>query len=220
MMSVAGNQKSTKPTLLLSIAVLIVTILIGFSINPQKESKLPELLRPVAVVPSKDITHVDLVDHNNTPVDLARLKNKWTFVFFGFTHCPDVCPATLMQLRVLKKTLEKEKMNNGNTQFFFVSVDPDRDSLEHLAGYIKYFDPEFVAATGSNKAIADLERQVGAYHRFEKKRTDGNYNVAHSADVFLINSSAQLVAKFRPPMDTDKIAKQLAVFISMRQTLG
>lgn len=202
---------------------LIVTIsfaVISIYLSSDKNT-FPELLRAVVVNPAKPVQSVNLTDHHNKVVNVERLKNYWTFVFFGYTNCPDVCPATIAQLKLIKRGIKENTAYAKSTQFFFVSVDPQRDTLAHLAKYMKYFDSSFVGMTGSEKAIADFEQQLDSYHRIGTKNSNGDYTVQHSGEIYLIDSDAMLVAKFQPPMDTAKIVKQFSEFVSLKnQTLS
>jgi len=191
----------------LASALTIIVLLIGF-LSLNHNGNLPKLLRSVAVDPPQPLEAVNLIDHSKQSVNLARFQNQWTFVFFGFTHCPHVCPATLAQLGVIKKTMLKKPEYGNNVQFFFISVDPERDTVERLADYMNAFDPEFVGMTGNAAAVSDFEKQLIAYHRIGEKDKQNNYDVDHSGVVYLIDPAARLTAKFLPPMDPSKVVEQ------------
>ena len=209
-----SNNKLINITIWTAIPVIIFAIYL-FTLS---SNNLPKLVRGNAVYPPVAIKNLSLKDQNNVVVNTKRLKGHWTFVFFGFTHCPDVCPATIAQLKKIKKDIHSNTDYGAVTQFFFVSVDPQRDSLEHLSAYMKYFDPSFIAMTGEQNKISTFEEQLGAFHRLGKKNADGNYNVQHSADIFLINTRAELIAKFQPPMDTEIITQQFSTFVALEET--
>lgn len=194
---------------LVLVALLAVYL---FSIN--RVNNMPDLLKSVAIMPAKPVSSFTLVDHNNKPVTTESLKDNWTFVFFGFTNCPDVCPATLLQLALLKKELDKSPEFAKQAQYFFVSVDPERDNLEHLKKYVTYFNKSFIAVTGKPEQILNFEKQLGAFHRLGKANKQGNYDVQHSGEIFLINAAGELAAKFRPPIDTAEIAQQFNLIVT------
>lgn len=195
--------------------IAVVAMLVFVYSSPEDDYSVPELLQRVAVDPPKPLTAVKLVDHNNNLVDITRFENSWTFVFFGFTHCPDVCPATLAQLTVLKKEIMNTPGYNDNVQFFFVSVDPQRDTTAHLSDYIKYFDPDFVGVTGDQNSISSIEKQLDAYHRIGAENARGGYTVDHSSEIYLIDPAARLTARFMPPMDSSRVTEQLFRFMSL-----
>jgi len=215
------KQLMDKKILMLSLSLTIALLFSVAYLATDHKSALPELLRTVAVSPPKVVQSVNLVDHHNKVVNVERLKKYWTFVFFGYTHCPDVCPATIAQLKLIKRGITENTDYADKTQFFFVSVDPQRDTLDHLARYMKYFDSAFVGMTGDEKSITDFEQQLGSYHRLGAKNSNGDYIVKHSAEIYLIDSDASLVARFQPPMDTAKIVNQFVKFVSLKnETLG
>lgn len=195
--------------------LLTTAIVIGIIYLISNDSNVPAELRSVAVDPPYSISSFNLVDHEHNTVDIQRLKNNWSFIFFGYTHCPDVCPATMSQLSVINKSILMSQKEHAKTQFIFVSVDPQRDTIDHLAKYINYFDPEFIAMTGEEENIAATEAQVGAFHRFDSKSKSGHYTVQHSAEVFLVDPSGRLTAKFVPPMDPVLVSKQFLHFVRL-----
>ena len=185
-----------------------------FTVFGCSDNSIPPLLENVSVISRDTISSLDLIDHSKNKVTNKNLKNSWSFVFFGFTHCPDVCPATLTQLAAINKSIDKQFESGINKQFLFVCVDPERDSLGHLAEYMRYFDPSFYGVTGEEDAIKNFEKQLGAFHRFDKKNSSGFYNVQHSSEIFLINPDGRLIAKFTPPMDIDLVLKQFSLLVS------
>lgn len=150
-----------------------------------------------------------LVDHNGDPFDNDRLKGKWTFLFFGYTHCPDICPTTLSTLNQVTQLLENDDAGE-NTQVVFVSVDPDRDSPENLAGYVVYFNPDFVGVTGEAQALAQLTSSLGILHaKVEDPSNPDNYLVDHSGSILLAGPAGELAAVFSAPHDPAALATDL-----------
>src|SRR5712691_10270014 len=92
----------------------------------------------------KPLTAFALTDQKNRVFDLASLKGKWSFLFFGFTHCPDVCPTTLAELARVRDHIAKNPVGAEDIQFVFVSVDPNRDTADKLGQYVEYFDTTFL----------------------------------------------------------------------------
>jgi len=211
------NKNKLQTLFFMFIAVVVFS---AFLLVSNDKSHLPELVRAVAVMPSKNVNAVDLVDHNNNIINLEQFKKHWTFVFFGFTNCPDVCPATISQLIQVKNGIKKNNQFKDDFKIFFVSVDPKRDSLEHLKQYMTYFDSSFVGMTGSEESIRAFEEKLGAFHKLEAPNSDGGYSVQHTADVFLINDKGMLVAKFQPPMNTDRVVKQFFEFVSLQNQIS
>jgi protein SCO1/2 len=133
---------------------------------------------------------------------LEQLHGHWTLVFFGYTSCPDVCPATLMQLAELRKSLAKPLAQSALPQVLFISVDPGRDTPERIEDYVTYFDPAFTGITGPDAQIAALSMQMGVAYFIGEHSGDGEiYDVAHSTGILLLDPKARLVGLFPAPHD-------------------
>ena len=159
--------------------VLIAALVYILVYRSNLYADVPPLLSEVAVSPPLKVTSLHLTDHQRHMVTPERFSNHWTFVFFGYSNCPDVCPATLTQLVQINKMIRNTPILNGKIQFYFVSVDPERDTIPHLADYIGFFDKSFTAMTGDETAIRAFEKELGAYHRIEKKEKSDYYAVRH-----------------------------------------
>lgn len=140
-------------------------------------------------------------------VDAARLAGKVQLVFFGFTHCPDVCPTTLALMRDLEGKLDAEGLAQ-RIGFVFVSVDPERDLPKVLGEYVGYFSKRIVAATADHARLGALTREMGVL--YVRETTDSpDYSVDHSAAVFVLDAEGRLLGRFPPPLDADKILADL-----------
>jgi protein SCO1/2 len=162
---------------------------------------------PRAISPFK------LATQDGKPFDLESLKGKWTFVYFGYTYCPDVCPTTLAELARAKKLLDQ---GNLPAHYVFVSVDPRRDTPKRLAQYVAFFDPGFVGATGSDEALAALTRQVGVAYSIPEGTKGATYAVDHSSIVALFDPDARLHAVFTPPQEAEGIAEGFRKILGSR----
>ena len=140
-----------------------------------------------------------LRDHHGRAFTRERLAGAWTFMFFGYTHCPDICPTTLATLRAVEHGLRGHA--SAPRQHVFVSVDPARDTVEHLAAYVSLFGPAFLGVTGGDEELLELTRQVGAVFFRGEPDDDGSYFVDHTASVVLIDPRGRLVALFGMPHD-------------------
>ncbi len=159
----------------------------------------------------KPLTAFALTDHKNRVFDLASLKGKWSFLFFGFTHCPDVCPTTLAVLARARDNIAKNTVGAEDIQFVFVSVDPNRDTAGKLGQYVEYFDTTFLGVTGDNAQIGNLAGQLGAAYQVAITPGMENYPVYHSAAVFLVDPRARYHAVFAPPLDAEGISRRFKV---------
>jgi len=153
-------------------------------------------------VPEFHLTRAD-----GAPLTNADWQGRWTLVFFGFTHCPDVCPTTLGTLKQVWTRLAPAQRERLRVDF--VSVDPQRDTPEQLGRYVAFFSPDFIAATGSDTELTALTRALGLLY-VRVPGENGDYSVDHSAQVILIDPQGRLVGLFRPPLDAGRIAADLA----------
>ena len=156
----------------------------------------------------KPLTAFALTDHKNRVFDLASLKGKWSFLFFGFTHCPDVCPTTLAVLARARDDTAKHAAGAGDIQFVFVSVDPKRDTSGKLGQYLHYFDTTFLGVTGDEAQIGNLAGQLGAPYQVAITPGMENYPVTHSTAVFLVDPRARYHAVFTPPHEAEAIGRR------------
>jgi protein SCO1/2 len=143
------------------------------------------------------VSDFHLLDSRGQPYTLRDLQGRPSLVFFGFTHCPDVCPTTLAKLARAKKTLGTTV---ANLQVLFITVDPQRDTPEAVGGYAHAFDPNFVGVTGDPKELEKVMASFGV----ASLRVDlpgGDYTMDHSAAVFLLDTRARIVGVFTPPFD-------------------
>lgn len=196
--------------------VLVITFLVGIFIFllSQADDSLPRLIPDQAMtvyVDPKPLREFVLTDHNSNPFDLARLKGNWSFLFFGFTHCPDICPSTLASLSKLREHLTEGINGSNNVQFVFISVDPKRDTAAILRQYTSYFDPSIVGVTGLELELRNLTGQLGALFEFESAPDQASYQVYHTSALFLINPQGQYVASMTPPLDISTISRRFIV---------
>lgn len=144
----------------------------------------------------------------------ADLRGHWTIVFFGFTHCPDICPSTLAAFKQVWTELARHGVTD-RVQFLFVSVDPERDTPEKLAGYVEFFNKDFVAATGPDEQLNRLTRTLGLIYARDPN-PDGGYNVDHSASAVIIDPAGRRAGLFRPPFMADPISTDILTLVEPR----
>jgi protein SCO1/2 len=130
---------------------------------------------------------LDLTDHNGKPRRLEDFRGQAVVVFFGFTHCPDVCPTTLAEMAQVVKSLGAD---GGRVQVLFVTVDPERDTKEVLGKYVTAFDPRFLGLYGDLEATRRVAKDFKIY--FEKRKTGDTYTMDHSAQSYVIDPQGRL----------------------------
>jgi protein SCO1 len=156
-----------------------------------------------------DLTFRLTDDHGQT-VTAADYRGKITLLYFGYTHCPDVCPLTLAHLHVVMQHLGKLA---DNVRILFVSVDPTRDTPAVLHDYVNAFDPHAVGLTGSPADIEALTKRYRAAFTREPGNADGSYDVSHSSGIYIFdeNGKARLLAT--PTDSQDKLVHDLQLLL-------
>lgn len=199
---------------------MVIVAAVIANVSFKQNSGLPEQLHDVAVYPPRALESVHLIDQNKAVVSIERFKNNWTFLFIGFTHCAHICVPNLSQMVLLKKAILNEselgsRYKDKGLAFVFVSVDPARDTPEHLAHYMGNFDQSFIGMTGEASAVKDFEKKLKAFHRVREDKTKPQgYDIDHSGEIFLIDPAGRLAAKFYPPLDINKAVNQFRLFVS------
>ncbi|MBT7313290.1 MAG: SCO family protein [Halieaceae bacterium] len=150
----------------------------------------------------RDVGNFSLIDHAGAPFTADRLEGHWTLLFFGFTHCPDICPTTLSDLAELKQQLQGTEADE--TVVVMLSVDPARDTPERLSQYVPYFHPDFLGVTGAFESILSVTQRLNAPFR-KVIASDGSYQMEHSANVALMNPRGDYHGFFRAPLDIPKM---------------
>ena len=164
------------------------------------EDELAATRFPVA----REIQAFELVDHNNEVFDNAALEKRWSFLFFGYTYCPDVCPTTLSVLNSIAQRLQDV---DADIRFVMVTVDPERDTPERLAEFVTYFNGDFLGVTGTDQGLEQLTRQLGIlYERVQPEPGSEAYLMDHTAAVFLFDPDGRYHAVFSPPLSVEAIA--------------
>jgi protein SCO1/2 len=166
------------------------------------------LLRPYSSLPEARTTELPLaaiggpftlVDGKGQPFSSSRLAGRPFAIFFGFTHCPDVCPTTLARLAKLRRELGR-----GDDAFniVFVTVDPERDGPAEVGAYAGLFATPVIGLTGSREQIERVKKQY-AVASMKSPLANGDYSVDHTASIFLMDRSGQFVATIAPEESDD-----------------
>ncbi|MDH5346244.1 MAG: SCO family protein [Gammaproteobacteria bacterium] len=149
-----------------------------------------------------------LVDDGGRLFTRDTLRGHQSVLFFGFTNCPDICPATLSQLAIAKKRLAENGI--GFPDIYLVSVDPERDTPAVLTTYVGHFDASITGLTGSPDDIAAFTKPLGIYYE-KSGDVDGDYSVDHSSVVLVINENAEWYALFSAPHSVDAFVHDLPI---------
>ena len=192
----------------LLVAIFIALAILGgtffFSKALQSGNSSPEF---ATVWPrSVSIPEFELIDHDGQPFRRENLTGSWQLMFFGFTHCPDICPATLQQLSLVQASLEK--IGQVAPEILLVSVDPERDTPDVLGAYVSYFDADIKGVTGD---LDEIRKLTSTSSIFSEKSYLGNdeYTVDHSTVILVVNESGAIHASFSAPHIIGNLVKDL-----------
>ncbi|MDX1381174.1 MAG: SCO family protein [Xanthomonadales bacterium] len=202
--------------LLLAVAVALISAAAGFSLWTLSQARPAPAYESLLVLPEPRVLgEFRRVDQAGEAFSLEDLRGRWSLLFFGFTHCPDICPSTLYDLQQVSQSMEAGAAAADPWQVVFVSVDPERDTPERLGEYVSWFDPDFVGVTGAPEQLAPLAMRIGVAFRIEDHEPGAaNYAVDHSASVFLTDPQGRLHGVFPAPHDAATMARDLAAFLN------
>jgi protein SCO1 len=175
----------------------------GVWVAKRTSDPAPQLTSGTWLPQPRPVPEVSLVDQSGQPFTTQSLLGHPTLLFFGFTHCPDVCPTTLARLVQVVKAAKVPDL-----KVLLVSVDPERDTPELLERYVHAFSPEFGGVTGKPEEIQRLAKEFGVAIA-KVDMGGGEYTVDHSAVVSLLNRKGQRVALFTPPYEVAPVAADL-----------
>lgn len=165
---------------------------------PASNSKLP---------PGADF----ILQSADGPVDSKSLRGKVLLVYFGYTHCPDVCPASLAAGGQVLNALSQEERNR--VRLLMISVDPERDSVSHLQKYTAFFHPDMAGLTGTPEQVAALARSYGAGYLKQPPKADGSYAIDHTVSTYVVDRDGRLVAVLDLGTSTDKLLTTIRKYL-------
>ena len=160
------------------------------------------------ITPAQPMPNFELLDPNSQLTRLSDLRSKHVLLFFGYTHCPDFCPISLVNFKRIKAALGEQA---AGVHFVFISVDGERDTPDVMKHYIASFDPSFIGLTERAFVVAQVAAPYGA--RFERKITRTNqtdYVVGHTTDMYLLDGEGGLVKRYAYETEAAAIAQDVA----------
>lgn len=183
--------------------VLLATVIVFFTSQDNQ-------LRGSVIDPPLPAADIPLTDQNGNTFRLADYQGKVVLLFFGYTYCPDVCPATMAELRAARALLKPEQAER--VQVVFITVDPDRDTPASIQEYVSRFDPTFLGLSGTEEQLSAVWQAYGVFREIEV--TDaGGYLVAHTSRVYVVDVNGDLSLSFAfgtPPAD---VANDLRILL-------
>jgi protein SCO1 len=195
-------ERLSRPVVI--IAAFAASLAIGLLLMTWLMGDLKKIAAPAAIGGAFQLT-----DQSGQPVTEQNLKGRPTLIFFGFTHCPDVCPTSLFEISEVLRALGK---NADKVNAYFVSVDPERDTQAAMKDYLSSFDPHLKGLTGDPESIAKV---LSAYRVYAKKvpLKDGDYTMDHTALIYLMDRDGHFVAPFNLKRTPEEAAKDLQRYL-------
>jgi len=192
------------------ILLFVIAGVLVFLVSLLNQKETSEERYGIWFSPTKPVLPFTLESTQGGTLTQDNLKGQWTFIFLGYTRCPDICPTTMKLLHEVYINL-KEKGVKPLPSVIFVSLDPQRDSVENVKQYVEAFDPHFIGLTGSPEAINKFAENMGI---FQKSMNDGT--IQHSGVVTVINPKGEVAAVFVSPKDADKMAADYEAAVGNR----
>lgn len=203
----------TRPLpLLLALAAVVVGVLLALRLVQPSPLAIDS---GVLLDTPRIITPFTLYDQDEAVFDADRLAGRWTLIFPGFTHCPDICPATLGILAGVHAQLDADARERLQVVFF--SVDPDRDTPQALKQYVTHFSPSFTAITGDKAEVDSLARSLAVAYRMQPLG-DGAYTVDHSSALVLVSPAGHVAGFIQQPFSPQELAADLGRLIRSTET--
>ena len=191
----------------------------GVWLLSQGDEYKPVTIRTATVLPERRaLPEFELRDHNGAPFTRTSLEGRTSLVFFGFTHCPDICPATLQQLVMARDRLAATSGDSINSlpEIVLISVDPARDTPEALGRYVEYFGEGITGATARPEDLLVLTSALGIFFEPVPTGDGSDYTVNHSTAVLVIDPQARLQAIFSAPHAIETFVQDLPMLIASR----
>jgi protein SCO1/2 len=186
---------------------LILTVGIGSVLLKKPYQVQGSLLEPP--IPAEDF---GLVDQHGDPFRLSDQRGDMVLIFFGYTHCPDICPSTLSEFQSIKKGLAEDA---DSVEFVFVTVDPERDTPQVLAEYLGFFDPDFIGLSADRETLRPVWDAYGVYQNRRDVNSAVGYLVDHSTRMYVIDRTGNLILTYPFGFETEKIIHDLAYLLSI-----
>ena len=153
-----------------------------------------------------------LIDQTGKPITDRDFRGRYLLVFFGFTHCPDICPTELQVMAAALEALSPQERKEIVP--VFITLDPERDTPEVMAAYVKNFGQDFVGLTGSEESISAAAKAYRiAYSKFQQDKTTGDYTIDHSSLVYLIGKNGDYITHFAYGIPAAKITETLRRYL-------
>ena len=172
----------------------------------------PHVFSSVVYEPTEAVPDFTLTAHNGDEYTLSERSGDVVAIYFGYTHCPDVCPLTLNNLARAKELLPEDLRDD--LEVVMLSVDPDRDTVETLADYVPHFDPDFLGVGGTPDEVERVLRDWRIRVELGEPDADGNYLVGHPSFTLVLDRSGQRRLKMNHFLTVEQLAADLQAVLN------
>ncbi len=205
----SGRRRLLVPTLL---AIMASSLLAGIWLSQQQSGETtwgsaPPEVQAVMWPEPLPLDDFALETQHGEPFGPESLRGQWSFMFFGYLQCPDVCPNSLYAMREMRQFLEEHGSEEAEHQYIFVSVDPDNDTPELMREYLSWYDPDFIGLHGEGGQVEKLARAMAV--KYQEFVDDNGYrSIDHTSSLMIIDPSGRAVGALPPPLQPQRMAEQ------------
>jgi len=205
------------PLKVLSLAALCLIVAAGIAAALYLRHAAPraDLITGTLIEPSRELKDFSLIDYDHREFGSANLRGHWSILFFGYTHCPEFCPATLATLAALRKRLRSDP-GAVSPQVIFVSVDAKRDTPEQLKRYVPRFDPSFIGLTATDQPHSEAVAKEFGVAVGIHDAGQGDYIVDHSTAIFVMDPLGKIAAVLTGPFSVDALLSDFRLILAAR----
>ncbi len=212
------NKNNTLVVIISAVIALSAGTWFGFDYIEVKQQPVAQIQG--AILPNaKTIKKFTLTDNKNHLFTQQNIKNKWSLLFFGYTHCPDVCPTTLNTLQQVDRLMTQKNLTTP--QIILVSIDPQRDTPEILDQYVSYFNKAFIGITGELSEIQKLADNLGVYFKKAAGASGDinadDYAMDHTSSFIVVNPDGKVAAFLTQPHNAERIVEDLGLIVASYQ---
>lgn len=206
----AKRRRKLFATILIDVAIIAAIIIYFGFIRHSSQPKISG----VYINTPRELAEFHLIDNHAEPFTKANIKGRWTIMFFGFTHCPMICPTTMGAINTMYTILQKDLPASELPLVVFITVDPGRDTVAKLNRFVTAFNPHFIGVRGNMDETIALEKQLHVtVSTAQKKSNENDIAIDHSMDILVLNPEGNVQAYFLYPQRPELMAKDYKTLV-------
>jgi protein SCO1/2 len=205
------TRRAPSPFFTRGALIFLTTLVVLGAIAVTLWLRRPPELHGILLEQPRQANDFQLTASTGQPIQLSELRGKWVLVFFGYTYCPDVCPLTMAELKLMWDSLDEAQ--RSRTQVVLITVDPERDTPQRLADYVSAFDPAFLGMTGTEEEIQTVAAQFGIFFEKQPGTPETGYEVEHMSYVTIVDPEGYVRMVLSPEATGQDMAADLKVLM-------